>query len=61
LDQRVAKGRFSAEEAAAIRAEGGRLEAELAADGPWWDPAWADWAPDPGWPRPELPPGWELG
>ena len=43
------------------RAEAGRLETELAADGPWWGPAWADWAPDPGWPRPELPPGWELG
>ena len=59
LDQRVHQGRFTAAEAAAIRFEAGRLEAELAGEGPWWDQAWATWTPDPGWPRPVLPAGWE--
>jgi hypothetical protein len=59
LDQRVHEGRFTAAEAAAIRAEASRLEAELASDGPWWDPAWASWTPDPSWSPPRLPTGWE--
>jgi hypothetical protein len=60
LDQRVQEGRFTADEAVLIRAEAGRLEAELASRGPWWDRSWASWTPDPDWPRPALPGGWEL-
>jgi len=25
----------------------------------WWDETWADWEPDPDWPPPLLPGGWE--
>lgn len=60
LEQRVAEGYFTQAEAAAITAEGHRLKAELLARGPWWDEAWAEWTPQAGWPRPALPPGWEL-
>jgi hypothetical protein len=59
LDQRVAQGLFSPEEAQAIRADAARVHAELRAKGIWWDPAWAGWSPDPAWPQPTLPSGWE--
>jgi len=59
LDQRVAEGHFTAAEAVAIRGEAKRLEAEMATDGLWWDETWADWEPDPDWPPPLLPEGWE--
>ena len=60
LGQRVGEGRFTAQEAEAIRAEAVRLTAELDRAGPWWDRAWATWTPDPDWPRSVLPAGWEL-
>jgi hypothetical protein len=62
VDQRVAEGRFTPDQAAAIRAEGVRLGemVEAGADGRgagggrpgWWDPAWAAWSPEPGWDAP---------
>ncbi len=58
LDPWIARGRWTAEEIAAIRAEGARLGAELDAGRYWWDTAWAEWEPDPSWPAPTLPPGW---
>jgi Protein of unknown function (DUF402) len=60
LEQRVSEGHFTPDEALAIAAEGKRLEAELLEHGPWWDETWARWAPDPAWPVPTLPEGWEL-
>jgi hypothetical protein len=59
LDQRVAEGLFTADEALAIRAEGKRVHDELRAQGMWWSLAWADWSPDLSWRAPTLPPGWE--
>jgi hypothetical protein len=59
LDQRVAEGRYSAEEAASIRELGQRLRTELPDDARWWDEGWAAWKPDPRWPVPALPPGWD--
>ncbi len=59
LDERVAEGRFTAAEADEIRAGARRVGAELRERGPWWDEAWAAWEPDPGWPVPALPPGWD--
>lgn len=58
LDPWIERGRWTAAEIAAIRAEGARLGAELDAGRLWWDPAWAGWEPDPAWPAPTLPPGW---
>jgi hypothetical protein len=51
LDVRVEEGRFTQDQAREIRAEGRRLEAELAARGHWWDSWWALWEPDPAWDR----------
>ncbi|MFI7432159.1 hypothetical protein [Micromonospora haikouensis] len=44
----------------AIRAEGDRIAGLLDAGERWWDPAWASWRPDPAWPVPALPAGWEA-
>ena len=48
-------GAFSPDEAAAIRAEGERVI------GDWPFPTgWEEWRPDPAWPVPELPAGWDV-
>jgi hypothetical protein len=47
VDLRVREGRLTPEQADAVRAEGARVAADLHAGVRWWDPAWADWAPDP--------------
>jgi hypothetical protein len=49
LDERLREGRFTAEQLVEIKAEGTRIEFELAAGRRWWDPYWALWEPDPGW------------
>jgi Protein of unknown function (DUF402) len=50
----VRRGRFTLEEVADIRAEGERVLAE------WPFPTgWEDWEPDPSWPIPSLPAGWD--
>ena len=59
LDGWVARGRFTRDEVAEIRAEGARVAAELDAGSRWWDETWATWKPDPAWPMPELPDGWD--
>jgi predicted RNA-binding protein associated with RNAse of E/G family len=51
----VARGRFSEEEARAIRAEGERVIAERP-----WPTGWEEWRPDPSWVRPQLPDGWDI-
>jgi uncharacterized protein DUF402 len=48
-------GFFSPEQAAAIRAEGEQVLAE----GPV-PTGWEEWRPDPSWPVPSLPRGWET-
>ncbi len=58
LEERVRDGRFTPAEAAAIRLEGGRVEAELVAGRRWWSESWADWAPPPSWRAVPLPPDW---
>ena len=55
----VEKGRWTQGEVDAIRAEGKRIATELDAGRRWWSDSWAAWEPDPGWPVPALPPGWE--
>jgi hypothetical protein len=55
LEAAVRLGRFTREDAAAIRAEGERVVAE------WPFPTgWEDWRPDPAWTVPQLPEGWDV-
>jgi len=55
LAESVELGIHTAEEAAAIRAEGEAVIAE------WPFPTgWEDWRPDPAWPAPMLPLGWDA-
>jgi uncharacterized protein DUF402 len=49
LDVRVDEGRFTAKQAEAIRAEGRRVVELVERGERWWDDAWAEWRPDPGW------------
>ncbi len=51
LEERVRQGRYTEEQIAATRAEGRRVAAELDAGRRWWDDAWAEWRPNPPWPR----------
>jgi Protein of unknown function (DUF402) len=60
LEQRVAEGLYTPEEAEAIKAEGDRLHAEVSNGGAWWDEAWAEWEPPDDWAPPRLPPGWHC-
>ena len=59
LELAVELGVFTREEAGAIRSEGERVAALIDSGTPPFDPAWADWTPDPAWGRPELPDGWQ--
>jgi hypothetical protein len=55
LEQALAAGLLSRDEAAAARAEGERVLAE------WPFPTgWEDFRPDPRWELPELPAGWDV-
>ncbi len=57
LEPWIERGRWTRAEVAAIRAEGARLGAELAAGRRWWSEEWATWEPDPAWAPPVLPEG----
>jgi hypothetical protein len=56
LEERIAEGRFTAEQVAATWAEGRRVAALLDAGEHWWADSWANWAPPPGWDAP-----WPVG
>jgi hypothetical protein len=55
-----AAGVFSAAEAQAIRAEGGRVLQRLQAGKPPFSDGWEQWQPPPGWTIPVLPPDWDM-
>jgi hypothetical protein len=59
FDEMVAAGVFSAEEARAIREEGGRVIRQMQAGGSPFCDGWEKWSPPPEWGIPELPPGWD--
>ena len=60
LEPMVERGRHTAAEVAAIRGEGARITSELDAGRRWWSDEWAAWEPDPAWPLPPIPEGWET-
>jgi hypothetical protein len=55
LEEAVRLGRFTPKQALAIRREGERVLEERP-----WPTGWEDWKPDPEWPLPELPTGWDV-
>ena len=60
LADAVARGLFSEEDAAGFRVWGERaVERVLRRDAPF-DRDWTRWEPDPSWPTPDLPAGWDV-
>ena len=59
VDQRVREGRYTEEQATAIRALGRQIAAMLDRGERWWDERWASFEPDPSWRAPAFPDGWE--
>jgi predicted RNA-binding protein associated with RNAse of E/G family len=59
LEEAVARGIFTPAEAVAIRAEGERAVERMLRGEPPFDRSWEDWRPDPWWPRPAFPEGWD--
>jgi predicted RNA-binding protein associated with RNAse of E/G family len=60
LEQAVERGIFTPEQAAAFRREGERAARRLMEGEPPFERDWPTWRPDPRWPIPVLPPGWEV-
>ena len=60
FEQRVIEGRYSEEQAAAIRATGSRVVDMVSSGSQWWDEAWADWTPPAHWQALDLPDDWQL-
>jgi hypothetical protein len=60
LAEVVALGLFTEADAASFHSWGERAVEHLALRLPPFDGAWEDWRPDPSWPSPELPLGWDL-
>lgn len=59
LEEAVALGLFSPQEARAFRREGERAARRILEREPPFDRDWAAWRPDPSWPVPTLPAGWD--
>jgi hypothetical protein len=51
----VERGWISRDQATLVREEGERVLAARP-----WPTGWEDWRPDPSWPIPELPEGWDV-
>ena len=55
----VRTGRLSEDDARKAREEGERVAAAALRGDPPFDDGWASWRPDPSWPIPVLPDGWD--
>ncbi len=60
LAEGIALGLFTEVDAAWLRYWGERAVEHVLLRLPPFDEAWEDWRPDPAWPTPELPPGWDV-
>jgi hypothetical protein len=60
LEEAVGRGLFTAEQAEGFRSEGERALRRVLNRQPPFDRDWSTWRPDPSWPIPELPPGWDA-
>jgi predicted RNA-binding protein associated with RNAse of E/G family len=60
LEDAVSRGLFTKGEAEDFRRWGERAVRRLVDREPPFDEPWEDWAPDPTWPAPELPDGWDA-
>jgi hypothetical protein len=59
LQEAIALGLFSAADADRFHAEGERAARAIIERRPPFDEPWEEWLPDPEWPLPELPNGWD--
>lgn len=59
LESWIERGRWTAAEVAEIRAEARRIGGLLEDGNRWWSEDWAAWRPDPTWPQPTVPDGWD--
>ena len=59
LAEAVERGVFSPTDAGAFRAVGLEAVEHVASGAPPFDRDWSSWRPDPSWPRPSLPEGWD--
>lgn len=55
----IARGLIAAGDEARLRAEGERAVRRVVGREPPFDEDWTTWRPDPAWPAPALPDGWE--
>jgi predicted RNA-binding protein associated with RNAse of E/G family len=60
LAEAIGLGLFTEDDAASFRYWGERAIEHLVLHQPPFDEEWVDWRPDPTWPVPELPPGWDV-
>ena len=60
LSEAMALGLISKERARELRAEGERVIEMMERRSPPFDGSWDGWRPDPAWPVPELPDGWDI-
>jgi len=60
LELAVEHGFVTPELAGEIRAEGERVARRIERWEPPFADGWEEWRPDPGWPLPVLPPGWDA-
>lgn len=60
LNEAQARGLISPARAREIRAEGERVIELIRARRPPFSSGWEHWSPDPAWPIPDLPAGWDI-
>lgn len=59
LAEAISRGSLPAEDVPRLRSEGERAVRRILDREPPFDRDWSDWRPDPSWPVPTLPEGWD--